>query len=72
MEKDNMWRNLFHYALKKIMNNETIEIHSYPDKKRSGTRFYIHGRNIAAAVLFLIKNGSIGEKYNIAGEERSE
>ena len=56
-------------CIKKIMNNETIEIHSYPDKKRSGTRFYIHGRNIAAAVLFLINKGSIGEKYNIAGEK---
>ena len=56
-------------CIKKIMNNETIEIHSYPDKKRSGTRFYIHGRNIAAAVLFLINKGSIGEKYNISGEK---
>ena len=56
-------------CIKKIMNNETIEIHSYPDKKRSGTRFYIHGRNIAAAALFLINKGSIGEKYNIAGEK---
>ena len=56
-------------CIKKIMNNETIEIHSYPDKKRSGTRFYIHGRNIASAVLFLINKGSIGEKYNIAGEK---
>ena len=56
-------------CIKKIMNNETIEIHSYPDKKRSGTRFYIHGRNIAAVVLFLINKGSIGEKYNIAGEK---
>ena len=55
-------------CIKKILNNETIEIHSYPDKKSSGTRFYIHGRNIASAVLFLIKNGSLGEKYNIAGE----
>ena len=48
-------------CIKKIMNNETIQIHSYPDKKRSGTRFYIHARNIAAAVLFLIKNGENGE-----------
>jgi dTDP-glucose 4,6-dehydratase len=55
-------------CIKKIMNNEKIYIHSYPDKKTSGTRFYIHGRNIAAAVLFLIKNGKIGEKYNISGE----
>jgi len=55
-------------CIKKIMNNEKIYIHSYPDKKTSGTRFYIHGRNIAEAVLFLIKNGKIGEKYNISGE----
>ena len=56
-------------CIKKILNNETIQIHSYPNKKESGTRFYIHGRNIASAVLFLIQNGSIGEKYNIAGEK---
>jgi dTDP-glucose 4,6-dehydratase len=56
-------------CIKKILNNETIKIHSYPDKKKSGTRFYIHARNIASAVLFLIKNGTIGEKYNIAGEK---
>lgn len=56
-------------CIKKLLNNEKIYIHSYPDKKTSGTRFYIHGRNIAAAVLFLIKNGKIGEKYNISGEK---
>ena len=56
-------------CIKKIMNNEKIFIHSYPDKKTSGTRFYFHGRNIASAVLFLIKNGKQGEKYNISGEK---
>jgi dTDP-glucose 4,6-dehydratase len=56
-------------CIKKILNNEKIYIHSYPDKQKSGTRFYIHARNIAHAVLFLIKNGSIGEKYNISGEK---
>ena len=55
-------------CIKKILGDEKIYIHSYPDKKTSGTRFYIHGRNIAAAVLFLIQNGKIGEKYNISGE----
>jgi len=55
-------------CIKKLLNNEKIYIHSYPDKKTSGTRFYIHARNIADAVLFLIKNGTIGEKYNISGE----
>jgi dTDP-glucose 4,6-dehydratase len=56
-------------CIKKILNNETIYIHSYPDKITSGTRFYIHARNIADAVLFLINNGKIGEKYNISGEK---
>jgi len=56
-------------CIKKMLNNEKIYIHSYPDKKTSGTRFYIHARNIASAVLFLIKNGTIGEKYNISGEK---
>ena len=56
-------------CMKKILNDETIYVHSYPDKKTPGTRFYIHGRNIANAVLFLIKNGKIGEKYNISGEK---
>ena len=55
-------------CIKKVLNDEKVFIHSYPDKKRSGTRFYIHGRNIANAVLFLIKNGTLGEKYNISGE----
>lgn len=56
-------------VIKQIMNNEKVLIHSYPDKTRSGTRFYIHARNIAAAVLFLINNGTIGESYNLTGEK---
>lgn len=55
-------------CIKKILDDEKISIHSYPDKISSGTRFYIHARNIANAVLFLIQNGTIGEKYNISGE----
>ena len=56
-------------CIKKIINNEKVYIHSYPNKKKSGTRFYIHARNIASAVFFLIQNGILGEKYNIAGEK---
>ena len=56
-------------CIKKILNNENIYIHSYPDKITPGTRFYIHAQNIASAVYFLIKNGKIGEKYNITGEK---
>ena len=56
-------------VIKKLLNNEKVEIHCYPDKKRSGTRFYIHARNIAAGVLFILKNGKIGESYNLTGEQ---
>ncbi len=54
-------------TIKKLLNNEKILIHG--DKnKNSGTRFYIHARNVADAVLFLLNNGQIGEKYNITGD----
>lgn len=56
-------------VIKKILNDELVEIHSYPDKKTSGTRYYIHSRNIAAGVLFLLENGVIGESYNLTGEK---
>ena len=56
-------------CIRKILNGETIDIHSYPGCKEAGTRFYIHARNVAAAVLFLLKNGKVGEKYNITGEK---
>lgn len=56
-------------CIKKILNNEKVHIHSYPDKKTSGTRFYIHARNVAQAILYLIINGNIGDKYNISGEK---
>jgi dTDP-glucose 4,6-dehydratase len=55
-------------CINKLLNNETIDIHCYTDGVTSGTRFYIHARNIAAAVLFLLDKGTIGEKYNISGK----
>jgi dTDP-glucose 4,6-dehydratase len=56
-------------VIKKVLNDEKVMVHSYPDKKRAGSRFYIHARNIAAAVLFLLEKGEVGEKYNVVGEK---
>lgn len=56
-------------TIKNVLEGNLVHIHSYPDKKTSGTRIYIHARNIAAGVLFLIKNGIVGEVYNMAGEK---
>ena len=45
-----------------------MTIHCYAGAKAAGSRFYIHARNIAAAVVFLMQRGKCGEKYNISGE----
>ena len=56
-------------TIKKVLNGDEVIIHTYPDKKKAGSRFYIHARNISAAVVFLMENGETGEKYNITGEK---
>lgn len=56
-------------AIKKILKGEQLTIHAYPGTLEPGSRFYIHARNIASAVLFLLNNGKNGEKYNVRGEE---
>jgi len=57
----------------KIMNHvlrgETVSIHSHPDRVRAGQRHYLHARNAAAALLFVIQHGVVGERYNVVGEE---
>ncbi len=52
-----------------LLKDKMIEIHSDPQCKNPGTRFYIHARNVASAVMFLIEHGETGEKYNISGEK---
>jgi dTDP-glucose 4,6-dehydratase len=56
-------------VINSILEGKTIDIHTYPDGKTPGSRFYIHARNISAAVIFLIEKGNIGEMYNIVGEK---
>ena len=56
-------------TIKNVLHGNRVLIHSYPNKERAGSRFYIHARNIAEAVLFLTKKGELGEKYNIVGEK---
>jgi dTDP-glucose 4,6-dehydratase len=56
-------------CIRKIRDNETIYIHGTADKKKSGSRFYIHARNVAAAVAWLLENFEQRDKYNIVGEK---
>lgn len=55
-------------TIRKVLNGETVMIHAHPDLSRSGSRFYIHARNVASASLFLLEHGVPGDKYNIVGE----
>lgn len=51
-----------------ILRGEKILIHADATCTTSGSRFYIHARNIAASVLFLINKGQVGELYHVTGE----
>jgi len=54
-------------VIQRILEGKKVFIHSNKEKTRAGSRFYIHARNVANAVMFIVENGSIGEKYNIVG-----
>lgn len=65
-------------CVKKIIAGETITIHGSPEGK-SGSRFYIHARNVADAVLFILASVKEREhmlriadpssgRFNIVGE----
>jgi dTDP-glucose 4,6-dehydratase len=56
-------------CIRKAMNKEKIYIHSDPTRTIPGSRFWIHARNVAAALHFLLMDSVPGEKYNIVGEK---
>lgn len=55
-------------CIRKIISGEGVLIHSDETKTISGSRFYIHARNVSAAVLFLLNNARNRESYNIVGD----
>lgn len=59
-------------TIRKVLKRETVTIHANKDKTKAGSRFYIHARNVATAVRFVLDKGKIGEKYNIVGEKEMD
>jgi dTDP-glucose 4,6-dehydratase len=55
-------------TIRKVLQGEKVTIHADQTCTKPGSRYYIHARNVAAAVLFLLDKGTAGEKYNIVGE----
>ena len=56
-------------CIRKILLGEVVTIHADKTMKVSGTRYWIHARNVLKALLFLTEKGESGEKYNIVGEK---
>jgi len=64
-------------CIERSLSGEKLFIHSYPDKKTAGSRFYIHARNVADAMLFILQNVpaklypdvELPERFNIVGEK---
>jgi dTDP-glucose 4,6-dehydratase len=68
-------------TIKKVRDGELVTIHSDPSKTIAGSRHYIHTRDVAEAILFLLDlsdNGAVFDKdfggakcpkFNIVGKE---
>jgi len=56
-------------TIRKVLADEKVIIHSDPTKTKAGSRYWIHARNVAAAVMFLLDKAKNREKYNIVGEK---
>jgi len=59
-------------VIRKVLNGEKVTIHADKTCTKAGSRFYLHCRNMAKAICFLLKTGVPGERYNIVGEEECD
>jgi dTDP-glucose 4,6-dehydratase len=66
-------------CIKRVRDNEKLNIHSNPEKTKAGSRHYVHARDVADALLFLYKydlgslstdyGGAKCQKFNIVGSK---
>ena len=55
-------------TIKKVLHGQTVTIHANSECTQAGSRFYIHCRNVADALLFLTESTWTRHKINIVGE----
>ena len=66
--------------ISKVLKGETVTIHSDKTRTVPGQRFYIHARNVASGLVFLLRQYAYGcldrivesgysEKFNVVGEK---
>ena len=58
--------------INKVLNGDTLEVHSNPQLTEASKRHYLHSRDVAAAGHFLMQNHKVGEKYNIVANEETD
>lgn len=64
-------------CIERALSGEKLSIHSYPDGKTAGSRFYIHARNVADAILHIVKHiepqmypkYELPQRFNVVGEK---
>lgn len=54
-------------CISKIANGETVTVHG--NQQVIGARKWLHARNQAHALRFILNHGQVGDTYHIAGEE---
>jgi dTDP-glucose 4,6-dehydratase len=64
-------------CIKRVRDNQKIFVHSNPEKTQAGSRHYIHAKDVADALMFLLKynisslpidpTGAKCQKFNIVG-----
>lgn len=64
----------FPLVINALRNGTKLTIHADKTRTKAGSRFYVHARNVASAVMFLADQFHkgvpvVGEKFNIVGEQ---
>ena len=66
-------------VIRKVRDNETVTVHANKEKTIAGSRHYIHAKDVANALLFLLQydisslkpdeTGAKCQKFNIVGKD---
>jgi dTDP-glucose 4,6-dehydratase len=55
-------------VIQAVLAGDEVVIHAYPDGVRSGSRFYLHCRSFADAILFLMKMPDAPRRVHVSGD----
>lgn len=55
-------------TIQKVYNGEKVLIHADPTRTIPGSRYYIDAEDVAEGIMFVLKHGTVGEKYNVVGD----